>query len=78
MDKKDFIEKVEEMSKDITTSIATISLRLFHSGGIDPTEYDNDYRLPKIILSQVLHYLAFQYSPVAPRDKRSAKNLEYF
>ena len=45
-------------------------------GGVDINHYDNDYQLPKIILSIVCANLAWQYAPFTKKDKKIAKNLK--
>jgi len=52
--------------------------RLFECGGIDPEEFENDYILPKIILTVALKNLSWQYRPLSPLGKAQAKNLENF
>lgn len=78
MEKEQFRAKVKEMAVDVQNSIIYDSLRLFNSGGIDSLSYEDNYLLPKIILSVVLHNLSAQYAPINPKGKRDAANLKHF
>jgi len=51
------------MGKDINDYIAKETVRLFESGGIIPADYENNYLLPKIIISIALRNLSDQYRP---------------
>jgi hypothetical protein len=78
MDKMNFKEKVDAMMPDLIEGIRKECERLFNSSGIDTTKYEDDYRLPKIILTVALENQIRQYSPLSPSDKKEVKNLQYF
>jgi hypothetical protein len=52
--------------------------KILLSGAIDLEAYENDYRLPKIVLCSALKEASFQYTPLSKDDKKTLKNLEYF
>jgi hypothetical protein len=67
LDSPDFMGFINKKAKDILSS-----------GAIDLEDYENDYRLPKIVLCAVLHDMVWQYEPFNDKDKRTVKNLEHF
>ena len=78
MTKDEFEVKLEDMLTKSISSLRKDGMKLFESGGIDPEEFENDYLLPKIILSVILKNLSFQYLPLSKEAKAQAKNLEHF
>jgi chlorite dismutase len=67
LDDSDFMGFFHKRAKD-----------LLNSGAIDLEKYENDFRLPKIILSVVLKEASYQYEPLNHMDKKTARNLEHF
>jgi len=51
---------------------------ILNSGAIDIEDYDNDYRLPKLVLCATLKDARWQYEPFNEPDKKTIKNLEHF
>jgi hypothetical protein len=78
MEKTDFRQKVSEMIPDLIEGIRKECDRLFECGGIDTSSYDNDYRLPKTILSVAIENQIRQYMPLSDDGKKVAKNLRHF
>jgi hypothetical protein len=78
MTKKQFISKLKELTKDLKELVEEEAVRLFESGAIDTKAHDNDYALPKIVLSAVLKREAWQYSPLDGEGKKYLENLMHF
>ena len=76
MDYKDALEKVNQMVKDDNRYIVEKVKSILHSGQIELSDYDNDFRLPKIILSAVYSELSYQREPIYKNDIKTAKKLE--
>jgi hypothetical protein len=77
MTKKQFTKKLKEINKDIKNYLEKEALRLFESGGIDTSSYENNYLLPKICLYVALKNTIYQYRPLSDYIKE-ANNLENF
>ena len=52
--------------------------KLLDCGGIDKADYDNDFRLPKILLYAALDDLKHQRRPLSNDDYKAAYNLSHF
>jgi len=78
MTRTQFKKKIASMKRDVNKYIDEETIRLFKCGGVDPTSYEDDYILPKIILKAALKNLSFQYMPLSPGGKREVLNLERF
>ncbi len=73
------IEKIDDMTPDLIEAIKKQAVRLYHSGGVDPEKYENNYRLPKILMAVILSEQGNQYTPPYPgADTRTIKNLRRF
>jgi hypothetical protein len=78
MTQKQALKKIKELLKDIKPFILTESERLLKSGVIDTKTYQDNYLLPKIILTVALKNASFQYAPFHPDHKREVLNLSNF
>ena len=78
MDKMQFKEKIDGMIPDLIEGIRKECDKLFDSGGIDPKAYQNDWLLPKIILSVAIENQIWQYKPLSPEGKKEIANLKHF
>ena len=78
MNKVDFKEKIDSMLPELMQTLRKECERLYDCGGVNPDDYENDFRLPKLILSVAIRSKASQYTPLNAQDKRIARNLEYF
>ncbi len=79
MEKAYFKEKIDSMIPDLIEGIRKECNRLYDSGAIDTSSYENDYVLPKIILTVAIENNARQYTP--PDDKkygREMANIRHF
>lgn len=78
MTKIQAIKKYKMMKKDLHKGIDKEIERLLNSGGIDHKKFENNFRLPKILLSVALQNQVHQYSPLTKEDQKEQKNLSYF
>lgn len=79
MNKDTCMKKVNEMADDIHSSIIKECDRLFQSGGIGTSEFnDDEYVLPKILLVVALEDIASQYKPPAELYDSEIDNLRHF
>lgn len=78
MTKTQFKKRVASMKKDINRYLDKETIRLFDCGGIDKNIYEDNYLLPKIILTVALQNLSPQYHPHSVSDKGAVKNLKQF
>lgn len=66
--------KVEKMFREI--NIQECVDAIIDSGKVDIHSWNNDYRLPKIVLSASLKHLAWQYEPVDAHDKEQVSQVK--
>ncbi len=66
------------MQKEHNEALLKEAIRLFESGGIYPKDFENDFRLPKIIMSTALTNESEQYQPFTRQDRLVAKKLRHF
>lgn len=60
--------KVASMFADLGTKLVEEVDRLYASGAVNPSEYDNNYVLPKALYTVALHNIAESYGPL-PSDR---------
>jgi len=78
MTKRQFMTKVRVMLKEHRAATLKECERLLNCGGIDPTVYADDFRLPKIVFKTALKNEVEQYTLYLTEDKKAAKNLSHF
>jgi len=78
MTKIQVLNKAKSMLKDDTKFLLFRIERLLECGGIDKKEYENDFRLPKILLYAALDDLKIQRRPLTTEDYKAAQNLSHF
>lgn len=74
----EFAEKYEELIGKTIDNLKEEGLCLFRSGAVDPSSYENDYQLPKIILTVALEKMAREWSPHTDEGRRELANLRKF
>jgi hypothetical protein len=73
-------EKALSMLPDVQKSLVQEINYLLESGALNPAQYENDFRLPKIVLYAAIMRIADNYSPL-PHDtkgKKESNNLVNF
>ena len=83
MTKTQFKKKIASMKKDINKFIDAETLRLFKSGAIDIEAFEDDFLLPRIILSVALGNLTTGHMEMVGRfagkeTKKEIENLSRF
>lgn len=76
MTKTQLKQKVQKMFDEI--DVQKCVDKVIDSGCVDINKWDDDFRLPKIVLSASLKELAFQYEPVDKSDKNEVSNISLF
>lgn len=76
--KKQAIAKVKAMMKDHNKATIKKCEQLLNSGGVDVSEFTDNYLLPKILMHVALLSEAHQYKPLTKYDLKTAKNLMNF
>ena len=76
MTKTQFKRKTLELIKNL--DIYKECERLFDSGGIEPDDYDDNYELPKIILTVALNNVKSSYYPTCISGREEIENLRHF
>lgn len=71
-------QKVQELQRDLATSINDRVERLLCSGAIDLEAFDDDFRVAKVVYRQVLMEIAEEYRPFSVDLQELAKNLKNF
>ncbi len=84
MNKSEFIEKIDQLvDAHFMESIKDHCISLFWSGAVETDNYEDNFRLPKNILTVVLEHTSRQYSPPISsgrftKDWKDIKNLRKF
>ena len=78
MNKSEFKCKVDSMIPDLTEAIRKECDRLFDCGAIDTGQYEDNYSLPKIIITVAIENQIHKYSPFTDAAKKEVKNLKHF
>jgi hypothetical protein len=78
MQKEQFDAKIEELLARTVKSVRADCSRLFASGAIDTSAYEDDYLLPKIVLSVALENAASEWFPLYEPYREQVRNLRHF
>jgi len=73
MTEKQIKEKVQEMYNSI--DIQWYVDKVLQSGCVNIDSWEDNDRLPKIILATALKQMAFQYEPMDATDKNTVSNI---
>jgi hypothetical protein len=76
--KESVLQKVDEQLPELTKWILDKVKYYLNSGAIDIESYEDNYLLPKILLSAIGNDMARQYMPYGDKDKRTVRDLGYF
>lgn len=76
--KEQVLNSIAEMLIDDYGHILKVAIRLLDSGAVDLSNYDNDYRLPKIVLHAIYKDMQYWRLPTREEDLEAVKNLENF
>jgi len=78
MTKKEFRKKFNEEVRENNKLIRRLREQALSCGAFDITSYENNYRLPKIVITAILTECARQWKPFDDSAKKEVKNLEHF
>lgn len=69
--------KIDELLVDLIPAIKTKCLSLARSGGIDLASYENNFIVPKILLTVVLADCSTMYRPLHPDHRAVVESLKH-
>ena len=78
MTDQEFKAKYAELVEKTKESLLKEGERLLHCGGVAVSEYEDNYLLPKIILTVALENEVDNWSPFNREDQATIKNLRHF
>lgn len=78
MKKPLFRELIARMMPELIEGIEKECDKLYACGGVDPESYEDNYLLPKIILTVAIENQVHQYMPLNEADKKVVRNLRHF
>ena len=78
MTKAQLRKKIKELIRKGKPEVDRMLEKAINSGAIDIEGAEDNYLLPKIILSALYSELAWQYEPLTKEGKAEVKNLKRF
>lgn len=78
MTEDEFSERTMELIQSMRLNLFARVLEKVNSGAVDLENYENDYRLPKIVLTSVLNEARHWYKPTSEADLEELDNLDNF
>jgi hypothetical protein len=76
MEQSDFKEKTDSMLPDLMARIQAECKRLFELEAVDPEPFDNDFELPKIIMTVALENVTSDaHKVIYPIDEVGRKHV---
>lgn len=78
MTRTQYRKKCKQLKKNAMQLIDTGIEKALKSGSIDLADYEDNYILPKIVLSAIGHEIAYQFAPHSKEDKKAVENLRLF
>ncbi len=79
MTKEQFDQKFQELVKQVPALLKERSEYLFKSGAIELDQWEDDYRLPRVVITSCLMELArVRFGPSTPKTKKEVRNLLKF
>lgn len=69
---------MKELLENVNESVNREVTRLLSTGAIDLDKYEDDYRLPKLLLIVSLENIAKKYSPLSEDGQKELQNLRRF
>lgn len=74
----DTTNRIKELCDKFSKALQQEAQNLLKSGGIDPSQYNDNYELPKVLVHAAIQNLRHQLQPPNGRARKDAKNLENF
>lgn len=77
MTKEQFFNKFNELiQENIESQLHIKANTVLRSGSVDLNDYDDDYRLPKLVLVAALRSISHDFAPFYEDGKKVLKKLE--
>lgn len=78
MTKNQVLKNIRSMEKEMKETIKKECKKLLESGAVDYESYENNFRLPKMLLYVALRNTSSQYYPLTKEGRKEVKNLLNF
>lgn len=78
MTQYEFDGKIKELLFDVNSELYKEMHRLFKCGGVEPEQYEDNYLLPKMLLTAALGKIVNAYAPMDKEYIQVIKNLKHF
>ena len=78
MTKKQLIKKMNELKKENNKFINKKVERILKSGAIDLKSWDDDFRMPKVLMTAICEDLVFQWKPLDKELRKEVQNISSF
>jgi len=76
--KRQYMTKVRELLRTQNRTIVKRAEALWRSGAIEPSEFEDDYILPKAVVCVLDREAAESWRPMSPAHRSLVRNLEHF
>jgi hypothetical protein len=76
-----FLSMISELFDRSKESALKSAHELWNSGAIEPENYENNYRLPKMFMTVYSSTMKGQYAPLGGwgnKEKKEIRNMEHF
>lgn len=78
MTREDAKSKTLELAKDMFAKVEGKIDKALNSGCVDLDAYQNDYKLPRILLNAIMMDLCYESKPLAKMWQKEANNIYKF
>lgn len=78
MTKIQFMEKCKSLIYQSRNYLIDQCEKAYNSGALNISEAENDYYIPRIVISVALRNASREFGPVSPEGKEEASNLVKF
>ena len=78
MTKTQFKRKYRELVKQTADRLIEKGDSALRSGAIDPERFEDNYLLPKIVITAALKSSIYDWRPLRDEHRKMVSNLEYF
>ena len=76
--KEQFLTKFDELTDTTAEEMRKSARKLLLTGGVNLEQFDDDYRLPKIVACATCHEMSRQWQPLTSEDEKEVANVERF
>lgn len=75
---EEFWAKYIELKNGVDDFLRDRAIHILKSGAIDLAGWGDDYRLPKVVLTNALRECAAQYAPHSKEGRETLENMKHF